>query len=349
MQNQISQIAIPTSSDVSLIDQFERELARVTDAAEAEQLWRMVNAVDVASRMVRLHANEQLRFGKLKLRAERRWGELLGAAEHGGDRTEQLTASKLKPADHTARHRAREVAAVPEQVFEAYVGKANDPETLRRARLLRVSREDAAEKRREEPIEQVTADGLVEIRHGNLRVALDDLVGQVDAIITDPPYPAEFLDEFDALGDLAARLLRPGGLLVVMVGQSHLPEYLRRLCKHLAYRWCGAYLMEGPAVRIHGRKVGAKWKPLLIFGGETFITQDVFQSRGDDKEHHHWGQSESGMADIVSRLTESGQLVVDPFLGGGTTAIVCRELGRRFVGCDIDANAVATTRERLAV
>jgi DNA modification methylase len=54
------------------------------------------------------------------------------------------------------------------------------------------------------------------------------------------------------------------------------------------------------------------------------------------------------MADIVERLTEPGALVVDPFLGGGTTAVVCEALGRRFVGCAVDAAAITAARERLA-
>lgn len=212
-------------------------------------------------------------------------------------------------------------------------------------RLERVNREARSG---DVTVDRRTVTDNVDIRHGNLTDVLDDLAGQVDAIITDPPYPSEFLPLFDELGALAKRLLKPTGLLVVMVGQTHLPEYLRRLEQHLTYRWCGAYLTDGPATRVHGRKVGTKWKPLLIFGGTEFITQDVFQSRGDDKEHHHWGQSESGVADIVEHLTAPGQLVVDPFLGGGTTAIVCRDLGRRFVGCDIDAAAVKKTINRLA-
>lgn len=215
-------------------------------------------------------------------------------------------------------------------------------------RLERINREEKADEARQLGIAPVTASDDVEIRHGDLRECLDDLAGQVDAIVTDPPYPAEYLDEFDALGVLASRLLKPTGLLIVMVGQTHLPAYLERLGAHLEYRWCGAYLTEGPATRIHGRKVGTKWKPLLIYGGETFITQDVFASEADDKEHHDWGQSESGMADIVERLTATGDLIVDPFLGGGTTAMVCRGLGRRFVGCDVDAAAVHSARERLA-
>jgi len=53
------------------------------------------------------------------------------------------------------------------------------------------------------------------------------------------------------------------------------------------------------------------------------------------------------MADLVERLTKPGQLVCDPFLGGGTTALVALALGRRFIGCDIDAAAIAIARRRV--
>lgn len=187
-----------------------------------------------------------------------------------------------------------------------------------------------------------------ELRHGDFRTVLDDLAGTVDAIVTDPPYPAEFLDEYEALGEASTRLLRPGGLLVAMVGQANLPAYLERLGRHLEYRWCAAYLTAGAATRVGGRRVGTKWKPLLIYGGDRFIVQDVLDaSLGGDKRYHDWGQSESGMAEIVDRFTRPGELVVDPFLGAGTTAVACHQLGRRFVGCDTDAAAVATARRRL--
>jgi SAM-dependent methyltransferase len=193
-----------------------------------------------------------------------------------------------------------------------------------------------------------------EIRHGDLRNTLDDLAGTVDVIVTDPPYPAEFLEEFDALGEVAARLLKPGGLLVAMVGHAYLPEYLERLGRHLTYRWCAAYLLEGPAARVFGRSMATKWKPLLLFDhneARRFLTQDVFTSARPDKATSRqidgWTQSETGMLDIVDHLTEPGDLVVDPFLGAGTTALACRQLGRRFVGCDKDPDAVRIARERL--
>jgi site-specific DNA-methyltransferase (adenine-specific) len=249
-------------------------------------------------------------------------------------------AENFEASERTAQNYMT-VAANPQRAADLDTANLSMRGVLKR--LERVLREDAPE---EGALLLPAVDG-VDIRHGDLRTVLDDLTGQVDVIITDPPYPAEFLDEFDALGELAARLLVPDGLLVAMVGQTHLPEYIMRLGAHISYRWCGAYLTDGPATRVFGRDVGTKWKPLLIFGGSEFITQDVFKSRVEDKEHHYWGQSESGMADIIERLTSPGQLVVDPFLGGGTTAVVCRDLGRRFVGCDTDAQAVATTHKRL--
>jgi DNA modification methylase len=94
-------------------------------------------------------------------------------------------------------------------------------------------------------------------------------------------------------------------------------------------------------------KVNTTWKPVLLFGESVDWFGDTATSKLNDKRYHHWGQSESGMADLIERLTKPGQLVCDPFLGGGTTAVVSLATGRRFVGCDIDESAVLKTRERV--
>lgn len=224
--------------------------------------------------------------------------------------------------------------------------------TLDTKRAERIAREKVADQLRQSPTAQITNVGEVEIRHGDLADSLEDLAGHVDAIITDPPYPAEFVPLFDTLGDVAAKLLKPNGVLVCMVGQSHLRDYLHHLDQHLDYRWVGAYITQGPRTRVHRARVGTGWKPILVYqqyhaAEVPFLMDDLFDSVADDKNHHHWGQSETGIADLVARFTSQGDLVVDPFLGGGTTAVVCRDLGRRFVGCDIDAAAVHTARGRV--
>ena len=169
-----------------------------------------------------------------------------------------------------------------------------------------------------------------------------------DAVITDPPYPQEFLPVFTelAVGCKAAGV----PLVAVMSGQSYLPEVMQRLCEHLKYRWILAYLTPGgQAVQQWQAKVNTAWKPILLFGdaAEWFGDVAVSKTNDNDKRFHGWGQSESGMADLVERLTKPGQLVCDPFLGGGTTAVVSLALGRRFVGCDIDSKHVKQARERV--
>ena len=167
-----------------------------------------------------------------------------------------------------------------------------------------------------------------------------------DAVITDPPYPREFLPVFSELA-LAARSVR---LVAVMAGQSYLPEVLALLCEHLKYRWTLAYLTPGgQAVQQWQAKVNTSWKPVLLFGEGREWFGDVATSRvnDNDKRFHAWGQSESGMADLVERLTKPGQLICDPFMGGGTTAVVALALGRRFVGCDVDPAAVARAKARV--
>ena len=171
-----------------------------------------------------------------------------------------------------------------------------------------------------------------------------------DVVITDPPYPKEFLGAFSELAESCKKARVP--LVAVMSGQAYLPEVLRRLCEHLSYRWTLAYLTPGgQAVQHFPAKVNTFWKPVFLFGESLEWIGDVTKSKvnDNDKRFHDWGQSESGMADLVERLTKPGQLVCDPFLGGGATAVVSLSLGRRFVGCDIDAKSIATARQRIEV
>jgi len=197
----------------------------------------------------------------------------------------------------------------------------------------------------------------VQIRHGDFREVLSDLRGQVDAIITDPPYPAEYVALFGDLARIAAELLKPSGVLVVMTGHLYLYEYMTLLNQHLRYRWICTYHTDGAKATVHVARFGQAWKPLLVYVRHDaenlrFVCSDYFSAAhntadGVQKELHHWQQSLDGFTEIVQRFTEPGDLVVDPFLGSGTTALACLQLGRRFIGCDIDAGAVAIARRRV--
>lgn len=81
---------------------------------------------------------------------------------------------------------------------------------------------------------------------GDFREALSTLEpASVDLILTDPPYGREAVALYDDLGAFAARVLKPGGSLVAMAGQSYLPEVFALLGQHLRYHWTLAYLTPG--------------------------------------------------------------------------------------------------------
>lgn len=177
----------------------------------------------------------------------------------------------------------------------------------------------------------------------------------VDLILTDPPYPREYVPLYADLVRCAAIWLKPGGSLVVMCGQSYLPEILASMAGQegpMQYAWTLAYMTPGgQSPQIWPRKVNTFWKPVLWFTKGEYAGDwigDVTKSDGNDKRFHEWGQSEAGMADLLDRFSYPGWTVCDPFVGGGTTAVVAIAMGRRFIGIDCDTSAIDTTRQRLA-
>jgi DNA modification methylase len=50
---------------------------------------------------------------------------------------------------------------------------------------------------------------------------------------------------------------------------------------------------------------------------------------------------------FVKLFTIEGDLVLDPFLGSGTTGVVCRRLNRRFIGMELKPEYVTIARERI--
>jgi 16S rRNA G966 N2-methylase RsmD len=224
---------------------------------------------------------------------------------------------------------------------------------LRRAE--RLVREQRALEARDH---QVPGVGQATVLHSDFR-ALGDLVqpGSVDLILADPPYRAAdfrsglWLD----FAEHSGRWLRPGGLLIAYSGQMHLPEVLTTLGQHLTYWWLFAALHETGSgmAQVRQRGIGCAWKPLVVFrapGGDGLPpwTVDLVRGSGREKDHHPWQQGESEAAQLIGALTRPDDLVLDPFAGSGTTAVVAARLGRRVVTCDVELDAVAITRQRLA-
>ncbi|QGG48584.1 DNA-methyltransferase [Heliorestis convoluta] len=62
---------------------------------------------------------------------------------------------------------------------------------------------------------------------------------------------------------------------------------------------------------------------------------------------HPTQKSEKLLAKIILASSNPGDLVVDPFVGSGTTSVVAKKLGRRYLGIELDEEYAMLTERRL--
>lgn len=64
---------------------------------------------------------------------------------------------------------------------------------------------------------------------------------------------------------------------------------------------------------------------------------------------HPTQKPEKLLAKIILASSKPGDLVLDPFLGSGTTSVVAKKLGRRYVGIELDSTYCCLAEKRLAM
>jgi SAM-dependent methyltransferase len=79
------------------------------------------------------------------------------------------------------------------------------------------------------------------------------------------------------------------------------------------------------------------------------VWDDVQFLRGNDPSRTGYAtqKPEELIERVILACAEEGGLVLDCFIGSGTTAAVAQKLGRRWIGCDINKGAIQTTSKRL--
>ena len=85
-----------------------------------------------------------------------------------------------------------------------------------------------------------------------------------------------------------------------------------------------------------------------ILGGRMYDWWNVNQVKNVSKvkTKHPCQMPLEVMKNIVSTLPDN-TIVFDPFMGSGTTAVACIELGYDFIGCEIDSEYYCIAKERI--
>jgi 16S rRNA G966 N2-methylase RsmD len=269
---------------------------------------------------------------------------------------EQIPQAKGKAREQAAKllnvnpHYISDAKRISQEAPERIEGIRTGKQTITQVkRELKQAEREKRESKREGEAAQTQGFSRLEVADILSGLPFED--ASADAVITDPPYKKDAIPLYGALSCEAARILKPGGNCLVMTGQAHLPEVLRELTKHLRYQWTLAYVTPGSSTQVWGRKVKSNWKPVIwLTNGDNRWEHisDVVKSDASDKRFHEWGQSVDGMARLIEAFTVKGQVVVDPFVGGGATAEAALRLGRIIWAADIDAERVRAVEGRLA-
>lgn len=72
-----------------------------------------------------------------------------------------------------------------------------------------------------------------------------------------------------------------------------------------------------------------------------------FRKQKPEKRYHPTQKPLSLMLWVIENYTRPGDLVLDPFMGSGTTEVACTQLGRNFIGCEIDAKYFEIAKRRI--
>jgi len=173
----------------------------------------------------------------------------------------------------------------------------------------------------------------------------------IQLILTDPPYPEEFLECWTKLAEFAKNKLVPGGFLVAYSGQLHLPQVFERLCKNLDYFWTMALITPTQNTAIHPRHVFCEWKPILIFNKPPLTAPpyfgDTITASPRNKSLHGWQQGQAPFERLIEQFCPSNGVVLDPMAGTGTTLLAAKKLGRKSIGIEVNPETFITMQKRL--
>ena len=121
-------------------------------------------------------------------------------------------------------------------------------------------------------------------------------------------------------------------------------EPLKVPAKHAGVKWHGTQRMTDGSLSAIEPKVQADTKCR-----GTIWKYKTSNTEGDKLKMEHPATMPEDLArDIILCFSEKGDLVLDPCMGSGTTAVQSKKLGRNFVGIDLSAEYCEIARKRIS-
>lgn len=191
-------------------------------------------------------------------------------------------------------------------------------------------------------------DKWVTIYHGDCRFMPEAKFDNVDLGLTDPPYDIEADDLKYIWGIVASRMKDKGNLIwtfnscrLQVIGQSLIPAFMEIRTAVWHKPFCPSPWRFGWSWH---------WEPIIWWmkgNDKTGISQykftepdvisfDVIRPTDFQRTNHHDQKPEALWAKIIAWFSKPNDLILDPFLGSGTTTFCAKKLGRQCIGIEIE-------------
>jgi DNA modification methylase len=182
--------------------------------------------------------------------------------------------------------------------------------------------------------------GDATLYHGDCLEILPTLP-KVDAVVTDPPYPDCLQVEYryDEATNTAV-LAWLGNLRAFVFWSAKVELRCNPSAIHIWDKKTGCGSQYERIYEINGQRNYRVFRHYLI----NSTVAAAFT--GDEYTGHQSQKPISLVKEIVSSF--SAQTVCDPFMGSGTTGVACANLGRKFIGIEIERKYFDIACERIA-
>ena len=188
---------------------------------------------------------------------------------------------------------------------------------------------------------------------------------RVDALITDPPYGIGFkyashIDSPEGYGtwlweviSKAESFLNPGSPVFVFQAMKNVKRFVEWFPRDWRiFAACKNFVQIRPTPMQYAHDPVVCWwtegEPWAA--GTSSKDYDVADTAAmlSTVKGHPCPRPLSQMARIVGQWAKPGGTVFDPFMGSGTTGAACAQLGRKFLGIEIDPSYFDLACERVA-
>lgn len=183
----------------------------------------------------------------------------------------------------------------------------------------------------------------------------------IDLVLTDPPYgigadkgangfgsaghkTKKYVDDWDNITpskEFFDQMLRVGKTVIIFGGNCFTDKLPMR--KHwIVWDKVGSFDFDNPFSDCEIAWTNIEKKPIKKY----IVIQQGFVA--EEKDRVHPTQKPVKLfGHILNDYSKEGEIIFDPFLGSGTTAIACKMLKRNYVGCEISPEYCKIAEERI--